>query len=342
MPPFVIPLFIAHQGCPHRCIFCNQHVIAGRAGNRGLRITAGDVEKEIIERLAWPRKFPQSEVQVAFYGGSFTGLSEERQEELLGAVRPFLDRGEVKTVRLSTRPDYVNHKTPAFLRDRGVGIVELGVQSMDSVVLAKSLRGHTDDHVESAFDFLKRAGLKVGGQLMIGLPGETTAGLIAGARRLASLKPDFIRIYPTLVVRDSGLATLYGAGKYRPLSLNRAVALAARLKKIFDRCGIRIVRMGLQTSSSLEENLVAGPYHPSFGELVLSRMMFKKMRKVLSVTHGTGKREISVSAVDESLLRGQGNMNLKRLYFLGLMDDIRIVFDPEQPRNTLRTVKCEG
>jgi len=338
MTPFVIPLFIAHQGCPHRCIFCNQYVIAGGAGDTGRRITAGDVEKEIIKQLSWPRKHPESEVQVAFYGGSFTGLPRERQEELLGAVQPFLNQGKVKVVRLSTRPDYINHETPAFLQNRGVGIVELGVQSMDSTVLAKSLRGHTDDHVESAFDILKQAGLKVAGQLMIGLPGETTAGLLAGARRLANLKPDFVRIYPTLVVRGSGLANLYKSGKYRPLSLNRAVALTAGLKRVFDRHGIRIVRMGLQPSSSLEENLLAGPYHPAFGELVLSRMMFKRTRDILSRIQGSEKKEISVSAADESIFRGQGNMNLNRLDSLGLMDGTRVLFDPKQPRNSVRRV----
>jgi histone acetyltransferase (RNA polymerase elongator complex component) len=331
--PFIIPFFIAHQGCPHQCVFCNQHVITGNSR----WLTAEMVNEEIPRCLAWPRD-RKRQVQVAFYGGSFTGLDRGRQEELLGAVRPFLDRGVVDLIRLSTRPDYIDQAKALFLKERGVGIVELGIQSFDADVLARSRRGHTAEQVAEAFAHLRRAGIGVGGQLMVGLPGDTTAGVLAGARRLAFLRPDMVRIYPTLVLKASPLADLLAVGRYKPLSLNRAVALCARLKEIFAAAGIPVVRMGLQPSAALEQDLVAGPYHPAFGELVLSRLYFKRVRKSLTILQkerGCAKIRLILSAADRSLFYGQKRCSAGRLAALGLLDEVEVVFLSGQPRLTI-------
>jgi histone acetyltransferase (RNA polymerase elongator complex component) len=274
-------------------------------------------------------------VQVAFYGGSFTGLSTQLQTDLLLSVKPFLDSGRVKSIRLSTRPDYINAQTPDFLYAHGVRTVELGIQSLDPVVLLQSLRGHTVSQVENAIKQLRRAPLLVGGQLMLGLPGETVFGLLKGAGELAALCPDFVRIYPTLVVRGSGLEGRYRQGTYRPISLNKAIVLASRLKTVFEAAGIPIIRMGLQPSTDLQANLVAGPHHPAFGELVKSRLFFKMTRKFLRETAGKAGKRLTVSRSDESIFRGQKNCNMKRLSRLGLLEGVALTFEAAQPRGTI-------
>ncbi|MCB2180990.1 MAG: radical SAM protein [Desulfobulbaceae bacterium] len=330
MTPFIIPFFIAHQGCPHQCVFCNQHVITGTQA----WLTADKVAAEIRECLAWPRD-KKRPVQVAFYGGSFTGLETARQEELLGAVQPFLENGAVNAIRLSTRPDYIDRRKAIFLKQKGVAVVELGIQSFDENVLTRCRRGHRADHVEMAFKLLREAGLSVGGQLMVGLPGERTRAVLDGARRLATLAPDMVRIYPTLVLKNSPLADLYSQGNYRPLSLQRAVCLCAQLKMIFEESHIPVIRMGLQPSDSLEKDLVAGPYHPAFGELVLSRLFFRKLRnylKNLQQMQVGGRMRLLLSRADISLFQGQKKCSVKRLTGLGLLRDIDVIFQAGQQR----------
>ena len=275
-------------------------------------------------------------VQVAFYGGSFTGLPLDRQRELLAAVQPFIINGQVDGIRLSTRPDYINHATPAFLRDFGVETVELGVQSMDQKVLDQSLRGHNVQQVAEAIVLLKEAGLSTGAQLMIGLPGETTASAISGATRLASLQPDFARLYPTLVICGSDLENLYSQGRYRPLSLSRAVILAGRVTAILAQHGIKVIRTGLQPSAALEANLLAGPYHPAFGELVKSHLFFNEIRRQLYRYQGRPCRLI-LAQQDRSLFSGQKKCSLNRLQNLHLLERVTVIFtDSAGQQGTMR------
>jgi histone acetyltransferase (RNA polymerase elongator complex component) len=330
--PFVIPIFIAHQGCPHQCLFCNQRSITGAP--EGM-VGAHAVEETIRTQLAWPRRHPEAPVQVAFYGGSFTGLPMERQRELLGAAQPFLAAGQVKELRLSTRPDYVTPEIAGFLREHGVGIVELGAQSLDDRVLAASDRGHTVAQVRAAVACLKDADIRVGLQLMLGLPGDSTATALASARQAAALGPDLVRLYPCLVISGSPLAELYRQGQYQPLSLPRAVALAGRLWRIFAAHRISVVRMGLQPSSSLEKTVLAGPYHPAFGELVLSRLFFNSVRAELSARPLQHAHRLCLAKADESIYRGKGNANVKRLAALGLLDGVETVFSASQLRQSV-------
>lgn len=340
-PPLVIPLFIAHQGCPHRCVFCNQESITGRGQAERRPVCAPEVTATIDTWLARSGDSHDRSVQVAFYGGSFTGLPRAYQEELLAAVHPYLAQGRVQAIRLSTRPDCIDPETVSFLKGSGVEVVELGVQAMDDRVLAASGRGHTAAQVREAFRFLQEGGMQVGGQLMIGLPGESTVSALAGARSLAALAPDFVRIYPTLVVRGSGLAQRYAAGRYRPLSLSRAVALAAGLKTVFDQHHVPVVRMGLQPSLSLEQDLLAGPYHPAFGELVLARIFFNRVRTLLAGIPAGMTRTLSIAPADLSIFRGQRNCSVQRLTALGLAARMQLHLDPEQPRHTVRLLQTQ-
>jgi len=171
---------------------------------------------------------------------------------------------------------------------------------------------------------------------MIGLPGESTSKALAGARRLASLQPDFVRIYPTLVIKGSGLAGLYAQGKYTPLTLQRAVVLSARIREIFAAHNIPVVRTGLQPSPGLEEGVLAGPYHPAFGELVLSDILLRKARRLLAASSGKeGRKRLSIAATDESIFKRPEVGSLRRLSARGLLDGVEVVFDPDQLRSTL-------
>lgn len=334
-PPLVIPIFIAHEGCPHRCLFCNQRPITGEPEQDAIAATATGIEAEIGRWLTRSARNGRR-VQVAFYGGSFTGLPLGRQRQLLSAVQPFLRCGAVDGIRLSTRPDYIDHDTPGFLQGFGVETVELGVQSMDQEVLDRSLRGHTVRQVEEALALLKAAGLNTGAQLMVGLPGETTLGATTGARRLAALRPDFARLYPVLVIKGSGLETLYRQGRYHPPSLPRTVALAARLTTILTERGVRVIRTGLQPSLELTANLVAGPFHPALGELVKARIFFNEVRRSLTPFQGRPCRLI-ISSRDRSLLSGQKRCGLRRLEGLGLLGQTTVEFiDAPDQRGMIR------
>ena len=333
MTPLVIPIFITHQGCPQRCIFCDQGTITGRTCLDAQPVPPGSVKETIECWLKRPRKNLGRNVQVAFYGGSFTGLSMQRQRELLGAVKPFLEAGTVDTIRISTRPDYIDAAAVDLLQQYGVSIVEIGVQSLDRDVLAACSRGHSVAQSEEAIRLLKQKGFMVGAQIMCGLPRDNTSRLMATTEKTAALAPDFVRIYPVLVLRGSGLENLYNRSVYKPLSLARAIALCCMMKTVFDQHGIRVVRMGLQPSDELAGKVVAGPYHPAFGELVMSRVLFKKVRKILCETRAGQKRHLSIAAADESVLRGPKNVSMKRLAALDLLQGVELVFDQEQARN---------
>ena len=335
MSLLVIPIFIAHQGCPHRCIFCDQHTITGFPEPEDQPVSPGTVKEVIEQWLDHPRKKSRNDVQVAFYGGSFTGLPMERQKELLGAVKPYIDNGQVNSIRISTRPDYIDEDIVALLQEHSVSIVELGIQSLDQDVLEASVRGHSVEQSESAMHLLKAKGFTVGAQLMCGLPGDSTNKLMATAKRVAAFAPDFVRIYPALIIKGSGLEKLHRDGSYRPLSLLKAVAFTCRMKTIFDEHHIKVIRMGLQPSQELEKKVLAGPYHPAFGELVISRALFKQARKFLRQTMQKGKTRLSLAAADESAFRGPKNVNMKRLAGLGLLDGVELVFDKDQARNSV-------
>lgn len=285
----------------------------------------------------WLNRSPAAdrEVQVAFYGGSFTGMERSRQEELLDAVAPYLAQGVVDTIRLSTRPDYIDRQTISFLRRKGVGIVELGVQSLDDAVLKACRRGHSAGQAKQAVRLLQEEGLLVGVQLMLGLPLQTRRSLMRTVTEVVALYPDFVRIYPALVLRGSELAGMYAAGSFRPLSLAAAVAQAARMKEHLDANGIRTIRLGLQGGPELEQNMVAGPYHPAFGELVGSRLMLNRTRRILQDVPAGGQVILTINDRDQSMFRGMGSANMRRLAELNLADSFVLRTDANQPRCTV-------
>ncbi len=332
----VIPIFIPHEGCRHSCVFCNQRRISGV---RGEPINREKIALVIRRWLEWGRGEKKNKVQVAFYGGSFTCLARERQEELLGAVAKFIDNKEVDGIRLSTRPDAVDQENLALLKSYSVQTVELGVQSLDDRVLGLSRRGHTGRDCFLASELIQDSGLELGLQLMVGLPGQSFASLRQTISGVVAIKPDFIRLYPVLVVYGSPLARWFKEGKYQPLSMGKAVIQAAWIKKKCNKAGVPVIRIGLQAGIELEDSLVSGPYHPAFGELVSSRLMLRKTRSLLSRVHPDDKVELCISPRDQSVFRGMKSANMKRLAELGLSDRFTVKLEPAQLRGMVRLLR---
>lgn len=329
----IIPFFIQHRGCPHRCLFCNQRGIVG-TDRDAVDDPLTDLGRTIDRWLA--RSGQRKKVQVAFYGGSFTCLDEGVQIKLLDRVAPYLKSGRVNSIRLSTRPDCITSEIADFLISAGVGTVEIGAQSMNDEVLRQAGRGHTARQVKRAARLLIGTGIETGIQLMAGLPGETTRSFMDGAREVVALSPHLIRLYPTLVLKHTELADLYRQSSWRPLGLERAVSLMARARALFEEHQIRVIRMGLQPTVELEKQVIAGPYHPAFGELVNSRCWYRKIRPLLVRAGRDRVVSLTISDRDYSALAGQRSTNLKRLKSLARGARLEVEIDASLERGHYR------
>lgn len=304
----ILPIFIPHAGCPHQCVFCNQKTISGQ------KTAALPGAKAQIQRwLQWLR--PSKANEAAFYGGSFTGLDMDLQKQLLALTDELLEQGIIGSVRLSTRPDYINAEVLSLLREHGVELVELGVQSLDDAVLQKAERGHTVESVYAAHKLLKEYGFKTGIQLMVGMPGQDFASVQDTAAKVAQLRPDIARIYPLLVIKDTPLAHSYEQGAFVPLSLEEAVEQSAYLYKTLTQAGIKVIRIGLQPDEELcaAGNIVAGPFHPAMGELVKSRVLRNHFTPMLQELVEGGAKGVIFHCPRryESKLRGLKNSNMQ-------------------------------
>ena len=272
---YIIPVFVPNKGCPHNCIFCNQKEITGEEND----ITKEDVENTINEYMSTIDR-ESSTVELSFFGGSFTGIPIDYQNELLDAAKSALDNGRIDAIRLSTRPDYINKFILDNLKAHGVGIIELGVQSMDEEVLKYTERGHSADDVINATKLIKEYGFKLGHQMMIGLPEDNEEKDIATAEKIIDLKPDLVRIYPALVIKNTKMEDLYNKGIYKPLDVDEAVNISAKLYKMFIKNSIQVIRIGLQTTDQINvgRDVVGGPFHPAFGELVESKVLNEMLK----------------------------------------------------------------
>jgi len=279
MKHYNIPVFIPHLGCPHDCVFCNQRKITGFEDT----LDYEGVKTYIESYLASFEE--KAHIEIAFFGGSFTGIPSDLQEAYLALAYTYVKSGQVDGIRLSTRPDYINQEVLDRLLKYGVTMVELGVQSMDDRVLVDSHRGYKPDRVLEAAQMIRASGLGLGLQMMIGLPGDSLAKSLETAKTLIALKADCVRIYPTLVIEHTGLADLFEAGLYDPLTLDQAVTWVKAIYPLFLQAGIEVIRVGLQDTEDLEAACLAGPYHPSFKHLVISSLILDQIKACLgSVT----------------------------------------------------------
>ena len=304
----VLPVFVPHLGCPHACVFCNQRRISGQ-----LRpASPTDVEQVLQNAAAFPRHGEKR--QLAFYGGSFTAISVQQQDALLEPAHGAVLRGEIDSIRLSTRPDAIDLDTLERLRSFCVATVELGAQSMDEEVLRLSGRGHTAEDVRRAARMVKDAGMELILQMMTGLPGDSPEKSLYTARELIALQPDGVRIYPTVIVRDTELYDLWKKGEYREHSVEDAVEVCARILPLFEEAKIPVIRLGLNPTEELSSGeAAAGAYHPALGELVKSRILLHRAEELLQGTKPGAHIRIGIAPRLLSQMIGQHGENRRKL-----------------------------
>ena len=293
MKHYNIPVFISHFGCPHTCVFCNQVKINGRETD----VATSDI-KEIIEEYL--EILPKNSVkEVAFFGGTFTGIDKRIQESYLATVKPYIDAGLVDGVRLSTRPDYINETILDLLLKYGVTTIELGVQSLDDEVLSKSERGYKSNIVEAVSHLIKSYGFKLGIQVMPGLPNSTDRSDFETAEKIVKIKPDMVRIYPTLVINNTKLEKMYFDKEYSPMDLEGAITRVLPIMALFELNDINIIRVGLQPSDDLQEDGVikAGPFHPAFKETIETEIYGRFLRSLNSEKLSITTHEKNVSKI---------------------------------------------
>ena len=324
----VLPVFVPHLGCPHRCVFCDQRRISGSSRP----VTAQDVRDLVQRSAALPRT--GAERQLAYYGGSFTAIPEKLQLALLQAGREAVGAGLVDSLRLSTRPDAVDEPILQRLKEYGVRTIELGAQSMDEEVLRLSGRGHSAGDVRRAAVLIREAGFELILQMMTGLPGDTKEKSLFTARELIALRPDGVRIYPTVIVKGTELFDLWQRGEYREHTVEVAVDWCSEILPLFEEASIPVIRLGLNPTEELSGGeAAAGAYHPALGELVKSRMLLNRCRELLQSVPVEGVVCLGVRASLLSQALGQRRRNLEKLRreFPGIRLEIRPVGDAPEP-----------
>jgi len=310
---YIIPIFVPHYGCPHDCVFCNQKKITGLSTN----VTSIDV-KNIIEEHLMTFK-PGSTIEVAFYGGSFTAIDINIQKELLAIPHEYKISGRIDGIRLSTRPDSIDENILKNLKDYSVDTIELGVQSLDDFVLYKSGRGHTSEDVYKAAELIKEFGFNLGLQMMIGLPGDTGEKAIDTCKKFIRLSPYCVRIYPTLVIRDTYLEKQFLTGDYFPIPFEEAIALCSIILMLYSINNIDVIRIGLQPTENIQlgKDVVAGPFHPAFRQIVESnifRLLLEYYFNINNIDTNNKNLIIDSNSKNISPISGQKSSNIK--YFI--------------------------
>ena len=311
---YIIPIFVPHLGCPNDCIFCNQKAISGQKKN----ITKEEAKKIIEDYLKNIKE--DAQIEIAFYGGSFTAIDEKLQDELLEVAYYFVKNGQVESIRISTRPDWIDKKTLKRLKKYKVKTIELGVQSANNYILERANRGHTFEDVKKASKMIRWNGFKLGHQMMVGLPDSTRIDEINTAKALIKLKPKMVRIYPVLVVKNTKLEKEYLEGTYEPLPLVQAVETCKELVRMFADKKIEIIRIGLQNTEEIsdpgnkESEVVAGPYHPAFRQLVESGMWYDAIvGKIKKLNVKVKEVQVTVNPIDANNVIGHKKENVIKL-----------------------------
>lgn len=312
---YIIPIFVPHLGCPNACVFCNQTKITGKQK----QVTAKEV-KQTIEEYLQSFKDKENKIEVAFFGGSFTAIEEQKQIELLEAAYEYIKTKKIDSIRISTRPDCINKTVLKRLKKYKVKTIELGVQSTNNYVLARAKRGHTFEDVKKASKLIRLYGFTLGHQMMVGLPESTALDEINTAKDLIKLKPKIVRIYPVLVIKGTQLEKEYNEGEYEPLSVTQAVERCKEIADLFNHHKINIIRIGLQNTEEITDpkeeksEVVAGPYHPAFRQLVEGRMWYDVIvSKIKKYNTKVKVVEIKANSEDINNIIGHKKENIKKL-----------------------------
>lgn len=322
-----IPVFVPHSGCPHDCAFCNQRRITGVSTQK----TAYDVKRIIDEYLTTinKSKIEQRYTEVAFFGGSFTGIDVNIQKSLLSVAKYYKDNGFIDAIRCSTRPDYINDDILVMLKNMGMDIIELGVQSTDNDVLSANNRGHTKEDVYNAVSLIKKHGIRYGLQMMTGLYKDTYQKSLKTAYDLAKLNPECVRIYPTLVMEGTKLYDLYNKGLYVPFDVEQTVDLCCEIVKIFEKNNINIIRIGLQTTDGVNKNTVKGPYHEAITELIYGRLYRNAIENYICDNFNAKGKKIRIAVNPSCVSYASGHKKCNKIYF-------------ENKYNVLLNIKPDG
>ena len=312
---YIIPIFVPHLGCPNECTFCNQRKISGELKN----VTPNDV-RDTIEYYLSSFKDNDTYKEVAFFGGSFTAIDPKEQESLLSAAYDYIKSKKIDGIRISTRPDCIDKHVLKRLKKYKVKTIELGVQSSNDYILKKCKRGHTFDDVKKASRLIRWNGFNLGHQMMVGLPESTELDELNTAKDLAKLKPKIVRIYPVLVIRGTELETEYKNGNYEPLTVEQAVERCKELCYFFAEKKINVIRIGLQNTDTIcspdskTSEVVAGPYHDTFRQLVESSMYYDTIvKKIKKINTKVKEVEIRVNPQNINNVVGYKRQNIEKL-----------------------------
>ncbi len=312
---YVIPIFIPHLGCPNDCTFCNQKSISGK-----MKMPTKEEVKKIIDDNLSTFKDENAYKEIAFFGGSFTGIKEELQEEYLSVANEYIKTKKVDGIRLSTRPDYINKDILKMLKKYNVKTIELGVQSTNNYILNKCNRGHTFEDVKKASKLIRFYGFKLGHQIMVGLPESTKLDEMRTAKDLIKLKPKIVRIYPVLVIKGTELEKEFNTGEYLPLTVLQAVERCKELLYLFNKKHIQVIRVGLQNTDEISDprnnksEVVAGPYHPAFGQLVEDSVWYDSIvEKIKKINVKVKEVKIKVNFVNMNNVIGHKKSNITKL-----------------------------
>ncbi len=330
-----------NSGCPHRCIFCNQKITAGNFPPQITRDYFDAEVKSYLER----KKNNYSNVEIAFYGGSFTAIDKAYQETLLAWAYSYIENSQVNSIRVSTRPDYITDESLSLLKKYYVSTVEIGAQSFNDEVLRFAQRGHDAATTMLAMKALKESGFLTSLHLMVGLPKDTNAGFINSVSKVIELHPDAVRLHPVIVLEGTTLAEEFRLGKYVPLELDEAIDLCRLAWEKLAEAGIRVIRIGLQVTEELEKQgaVLAGPFHPAFGSLVMSSIFYHAALKLLAdISQKAKKLHFNLSPQDISSFRGMGNMNIKAIKKLYPQADLIVESISGQKRGQITVVTDSG
>lgn len=333
MKPLIIPFFLRNRGCRHRCVFCNERMIAGNAE----AITETGLRETVRSYLSGSGG-KHDRREIAFYGGSFTGMVREDQRQLLCMAGALISEGAVHSIRISTRPDDIDGPWLETLKQVGVKAIEIGAQSMDDGVLGESGRGHTAQDVRRAMGILKEKGFETGIHLMAGLPNDSRKTFQSSVVDVIGLKPDTVRIHPVLVFRDTELARRHERGEYDPLTVDEAILWCKDALVQFTKAQIPVIRLGLQATGEMEVkgSIVSGPWHPAFRSLVEATLFRDMARSLIAEAGGFVNGHVfHVAPADRSNFNGMGKANMAYLEarFGSRAVDVRT--DPSLQRGTL-------
>lgn len=313
---YIIPIFVPHEGCVHNCIFCNQNSITGIS-----EVIDDKYTKDTIETyLKTINRTSETIIEVSFFGGSFTAIDIDKQKRLLKVAKEYKEEGFIDFIRLSTRPDYIDDDILTNLKEYKVDIIELGVQSLDEEVLKRSARGHSGEDVKNTSKLIHEYGFTLGHQVMLGLPGDSFEKDIKTALKVVEMKPKICRIYPALVIKNTAMEKMYKGGVYKPYTLEEAVEISKELYKIFVKNNIEVIRIGLQPTEEINEGgeLVAGPFHPAFRELVEGKIINER---ILEYLHDKDYEEVEIEINPKTLSKLYSN---KKEFFYDTLSKLKL------------------